>query len=91
MAERRGSNPRYRETYMDGIQPDFGELFRPNKSIIDGENMFALNSAALRSSVPLVREVDARNLEASNIRQGPATPRIWCSAMRKRPFIGEGR
>ena len=30
---------------MGGIRPEFGALFRPNKSIGAGENLFALNSA----------------------------------------------
>jgi len=47
------------ETLQDlrgGIQPEFGALFGPNKSIRAGENLFALDSALLRSSpVPFVR------------------------------------
>jgi len=46
------------ETLQDsrgGIQPEFGALFGPNKSIHAGENLFALDSALLRSSpVPFV-------------------------------------
>jgi hypothetical protein len=47
------------ETLQDsrgGIQPEFGALFGPNKSIRAGENLFALDSALLRiSPVPFVR------------------------------------
>ena len=43
-------------TYEGGIRPEFGALFRPNKSIRAGENLFALDSDFLRiSPVPLVR------------------------------------
>jgi hypothetical protein len=49
--EGRIRTPGTASTYLGGIQPDLGGLFRPNKSIIDGENMFALDSAVLRSSL----------------------------------------
>src|ERR1035437_4078452 len=60
------------ETLQDsrgGTQPEFGALFGPNKSIHAGENLFALDSALLRSSpVPFVLYANARQLVTSHIR-----------------------
>ena len=45
---------------LGGIQPEFGALFSPNKSIRAGENLFAWGSALVRiSPVPFVRQADA--------------------------------
>jgi hypothetical protein len=44
---------------MGGIQPQFGALFGPTKSIFAGENLFAWDSALLRlSPIRFVRQVE---------------------------------
>jgi hypothetical protein len=53
---------------MDGIRPEVGALFDPNKSIRAGENKFALDSALLRiSPASFVGSVDARNFVTSDL------------------------
>ena len=46
---------------MGGIQPQFGALFGPTKSICAGENLFAWDSALLRlSPIRFVRRIEVK-------------------------------
>jgi hypothetical protein len=55
---------------MGGIQPQFGALFGPTKSICAGENLFAWNSALLRlSPIRFVRQVEGGCSAMWNVRK----------------------
>jgi len=55
---------------MGGIQPQFGALFGPTKSICGVENLFAWDSALLRlSPICFVRQVEGGCLVMWNVRK----------------------
>ena len=57
LAERGEFEPPRPLGFMGGIEPEFGALFAPKKSICARENLFALDSALLRlSPVRFVRQ-----------------------------------
>jgi len=73
--ERRIRTPETFHDSLRAIQPEFGALIWPEKSILAGENLFASDSAVLLISPdPFVRYVDAPNL----VTVGHQT-KIWSS------------